>query len=148
MSNTGLTPKARASQSRRNANYRRTPNGMRVVWRLQDERTKNNKELINKAKDVECADCGGRYPTVCMDFDHRPGTVKAGNISGMLGQPVAKLLAEMAKCDVVCANCHRIRTAEHNPQRRYWQDRRAAKLAGEPARAQGEQLLLPKVLRK
>jgi hypothetical protein len=52
-----------------------------------------------------------------MDFDHRPGTTKLGEISKklyFLGEK--KLLAEIAKCDLVCANCHRIRTQE----RKHW----------------------------
>lgn len=60
-------------------------------------------------KDVPCLDCGGRFPPECMDFDHRPGEVKLME----MGETMRKLslwLAEAAKCDIVCANCHRIRT--------------------------------------
>jgi predicted HNH restriction endonuclease len=46
-----------------------------------------------------------------MDFDHRPGETKAFEISQMLGKVSMETLeAEIAKCDIVCANCHRIRT--------------------------------------
>jgi hypothetical protein len=48
-----------------------------------------------------------------MDFDHREGeeklfAVSAGGNKVRLSQ--SQLLAEIAKCDVVCANCHRERT--------------------------------------
>ena len=43
-----------------------------------------------------------------MDFDHLRD--KKFNISNSMGMPEAALLAEIAKCEVVCSNCHRIRT--------------------------------------
>jgi hypothetical protein len=59
-----------------------------------------------------CADCGMYYPYWVMDFDHVP---ERGSKSGPMtrfvsGHSVGKLMAEIAKCDVVCANCHRNRT--------------------------------------
>jgi hypothetical protein len=48
-----------------------------------------------------------------MDFDHPTDTVKTGEISKLLGGRVkgmAFILAEIEKCDIVCANCHRIRS--------------------------------------
>jgi hypothetical protein len=48
-----------------------------------------------------------------LDFDHRPDVVKEFQIGGNLQLgPTQRLLSEIAKCDVVCANCHRIRTHE------------------------------------
>jgi hypothetical protein len=45
-----------------------------------------------------------------MDFDHAPGT-KTFNIGRDRGSRSAHVVAaEIAKCEVVCANCHRIRT--------------------------------------
>lgn len=72
---------------------------------------------VNALKDVPCADCGGRFPAYCMDFDHVRG-VKVMAVSRMIRQAVAweKVLAEVAKCEVVCANCHRIRTQERRQQ--------------------------------
>jgi hypothetical protein len=57
-----------------------------------------------------CVDCGYREHPVAMDFDHLPGTKKLFNVSQALWRPLAKVLAEIEKCEVVCANCHRIRT--------------------------------------
>jgi hypothetical protein len=60
-----------------------------------------------------CADCGYNAHPAALDFDHLPGTEKLHRIATMAaGNCRAKIDAEMAKCEVVCANCHRIRTAQ------------------------------------
>lgn len=62
-------------------------------------------------KVLPCMDCGKFFPPVCMDFDHRPGTEKKFNISGGACLRRAEAFQdEIMKCDLVCANCHRIRT--------------------------------------
>lgn len=57
-----------------------------------------------------CADCGGNFHPVAMDFDHIGP--KLGNIASMVssGYKLPLIQAEIAKCQIVCANCHRIRT--------------------------------------
>jgi hypothetical protein len=59
-----------------------------------------------------CADCGLRSPhPEIYDFDHLPGFDKVAGVSALLTKGTFDgLVAEVAKCDVVCANCHRIRT--------------------------------------
>ena len=57
-----------------------------------------------------CADCGQRFHPVCMDFDHRPDEEKLGGISVMVYGCLERLVTELAKCDLVCSNCHRMRT--------------------------------------
>jgi hypothetical protein len=59
-----------------------------------------------------CADCGYRAHAVALDFDHRPGTVKHFNVADVKNYTLPELLHEVAKCDIVCANCHRVRTAQ------------------------------------
>jgi len=68
-------------------------------------------EIVAKAKDVPCMDCGVKYPKVVMDFDHVRGDKKA-NVSKMVANTVSveTLQKEIDKCDVVCSNCHRLRT--------------------------------------
>lgn len=78
-------------------------------------RAKRNKELWEKLrafKQRPCADCGNTFPEVCMDFDHRDPSKKLEAISRMVHRAVSweRLEAELAKCDLVCSNCHRIRT--------------------------------------
>ena len=62
-------------------------------------------------------DCGESFPTYVMDFDHRPGERKVGIISDLMQGPLDRLFTEMAKCDVVCANCHAVRSAQRHEQK-------------------------------
>ena len=63
-------------------------------------------------KSGPCADCGNRFETCCMDFDHKDGSSKLFNIGTMFAHHYSMELIkeELAKCELVCANCHRIRT--------------------------------------
>lgn len=58
-----------------------------------------------------CADCGSGFHPAAMQFDHLPGFTKEGDVSSMIGSVSRQRLdAEIAKCELVCANCHSIRT--------------------------------------
>jgi hypothetical protein len=76
-----------------------------------------NRKFLNDVKSDPCADCGIKYPPYVMDFDHVHGEKKfgLGMMSGK-GVSIARLQEEINKCDVVCSNCHRIRT--HNRRSR------------------------------
>jgi hypothetical protein len=76
----------------------------RATWR-------EHVRVLGKLRDVPCADCGRRFPACAMDFDHRDQRAKTSGVTRMVGRAgVARILAEAAKCDIVCANCHRART--------------------------------------
>ncbi|HEV3469292.1 MAG TPA: hypothetical protein VG148_08225 [Pyrinomonadaceae bacterium] len=68
--------------------------------------------LVWEAKRRPCQDCGGMFHPWVMEFDHRDGTTKEAAVANLASQgcPDAQLLEEINKCDVVCANCHRLRT--------------------------------------
>lgn len=58
-----------------------------------------------------CADCGGMFPPYVMHWDHLPGHDKTAAVSVMVGNRSRELvLDELAKCELVCANCHVMRT--------------------------------------
>ena len=83
-------------------------NKVSYVEKAKRHRT-DNRELIRQAKSVPCLDCGQTYPYYVMDFDHRENKeFTLGNYAAM-GRK--QILAEISKCDVVCSNCHRMRTA-------------------------------------
>jgi hypothetical protein len=74
---------------------------------------RRNRDYVTELKTKNpCTDCGYNYPAVCMDFDHVRGT-KVANVAALCSQGISleKIDAELAKCELVCANCHRLRTA-------------------------------------
>jgi len=77
-----------------------------------------NRALIDDLKAAPCMDCGGSFPPECMDFDHRPGEGNRREVGGMLRYTEVAIRAEVAKCDLVCANCHRIRTISRQRETR------------------------------
>ena len=83
------------------------------------KRDKQLDELINKYKSNPCTDCGASYPPYVMDFDHLDSDTKEFGICYMRRRRMAfdKIEKEIAKCEVVCANCHRERTNKRQPAR-------------------------------
>lgn len=75
-------------------------------------RTKLRLKIARIKESQPCMDCGFYYPAAIMEFDHLPGCVKIDTIARMVvAQRAWKVIeAEMAKCELVCANCHRYRT--------------------------------------
>lgn len=77
--------------------------------KLREKYKRINYRTFARLKRAGCADCGGVFPPCAMDFDHVRGTKWRGVGEIVCRNPV-KVLEEIAKCDVVCANCHRVRT--------------------------------------
>ena len=82
----------------------RNPEKYRESWtRVQEEK----KQLLLDARIGGCVKCGENDPA-CLDFHHRDGKRnKLGNIGEIRRFSNERILAEIAKCDVLCANCHR-----------------------------------------
>lgn len=86
-------------------------NKARYAAANKDRRNKLRQAIDAAKTGVPCMDCDIVYPPYIMDFDHRPGEVKLSNVSMLMNfASVEALMAEVAKCDIVCANCHRHRT--------------------------------------
>jgi len=72
--------------------------------RWADKKVEEFKEL--KAN-LQCARCGENH-IACLEFHHTDPTKKEGNVSQMAKKlSTKKLLEEIEKCIVLCANCHR-----------------------------------------
>ena len=69
------------------------------------------KLAVDKLKSIPCVDCNTIFPPECMDFDHINGDKEFG-ISEAVGCMYSwkRILKEIEKCEIVCSNCHRIRT--------------------------------------
>ncbi len=60
---------------------------------------------------VPCSDCGGVFPVWVMHWDHLPEFEKTDAISVMVTSRTREaVLEELKKCELVCANCHVMRT--------------------------------------
>jgi len=79
---------------------------------------------VLEAKDVTCMDCGVRYPFWIMQFDHVRGK-KEFALASVAGRALQKVKDEIAKCDVVCSNCHDDRTYKRDLEKRQRGERSA-----------------------
>lgn len=107
----------RNNRERLNANvraYRARRYAKEGAWRDSGAKASALKAWMKELKSRPCADCGGTFETCCMDFDHMDGHVKSYNIGSMFAHHYSRELiqTELDKCELVCANCHRIRTRD------------------------------------
>ncbi len=78
-----------------------------ILQRKKDAQARVNQIKLTKG----CADCGYNKNPVALEFDHLPGYTKIANVSRLiLSRSWEVTLAEIEKCEGVCANCHAIRT--------------------------------------
>jgi hypothetical protein len=87
----------------------------KVRERTNRKRTELKRKIWKVKEDSGCIDCGEKYPHWMLDFDHKPGEVKIDSPTKILHMySWEKAIIEIKKCDIVCANCHRIRTYTRN----------------------------------
>lgn len=90
------------------------------------KRVKENAEWVDGVKEASpCMDCHNFFPAVCMDFDHIKG-VKLKGVCWLVqnGYSREKIQEEIDKCEIVCSNCHRIRTHKSGRERPWYDKRR------------------------
>jgi hypothetical protein len=93
------------------------------AWLLKREKALRDRTywkvraLVDAKKDVPCLDCGGQFPPECMDFDHVKGS-KRFTIGASMQRGRTAVEKEMKKCEVVCANCHRIRSRSRRARKK------------------------------
>ena len=83
-------------------------NKQRYIDKAKFRRQKYAKE-IQSFKEVPCYDCGIQYPFYVMQFDHINGE-KEFDLANGASKSQATVIAEISKCEIVCANCHAERT--------------------------------------
>lgn len=84
------------------------PASRRFVRRKREELIKT----IDELKSEKCTDCKNKFSPWIMQYDHRETGTKIDNVATMVHnlKPLDVILAEISKCDLVCANCHADRT--------------------------------------
>lgn len=84
-------------------------------------KAKRNRDIYVKAvreflqsylREHPCIDCG-ESDLVVLDFDHKDPSLKVFHVAAAVNRKLKleSIKAEIEKCDVRCANCHRRRTA-------------------------------------
>jgi hypothetical protein len=71
---------------------------------------RNRRAYLSSLKTAPCTDCKRVFAPVCMDFDHVKGRKKA-NVTNLVTCSLSRLNSELALCELVCVNCHRLRTS-------------------------------------
>ena len=88
------------------AHYRNSHNTSRRKIREQ-----NARKVFEYLTDHPCVNCGESDPIV-LEFDHRSGSDKVDNISNLVTHSSwERIELEIQKCDVICAICHRRKSA-------------------------------------
>jgi hypothetical protein len=100
------------SKERAKKQYRDDVHGHREKTKLRKKEVRHrNREIVwEYFKNHPCVDCGETDPLV-LEFDHQRDKVDSVSMIAGGGSSTKKLLDEIAKCEVRCANCHRRKTA-------------------------------------
>ena len=71
-------------------------------------------EWYDTLKKEPCTDCQQEFDPVCMQWDHLPEYDKIERVSFIARTTMSKnkVLEEISKCELVCANCHALRTKQ------------------------------------
>ncbi len=114
----------------------------RIIARIAAQRDEIRRHVIQYLQMHPCVDCGCT-DIVVLEFDHQGNKVADISTYAMGGRSWEVVKAEIDKCEVRCANCHRLRTAEGWGSRRLLEEAIAlAPLAGLAPAARPMQLLL------
>lgn len=108
MSSWEQTEQGRAYRKR----WLKTPAGMEYQRQM---RYRERKDLLYfTLKNKPCVECFGWFEPCQMQFDHVKG-IKIKNIAQLRRCTTKSMLEEIKKCDLVCANCHALRTYKRRP---------------------------------
>lgn len=83
---------------------------------LKDRRQKLNLLKLDRC----CYDCGGMFPPEAMQWDHIPGKEKFFEVGTGERRKLSEVMDEIAKCQLVCANCHAVRTVSRRRKPKNW----------------------------
>ena len=107
--------KIRMRQRREDPHYRKLGAERMARWRDRNPEVNRErwerahakkKQILDQARAGGCVRCG-ESDLACLDFHHRDPSEKEGHIGHIRRFSVERINAEIAKCDVLCANCHR-----------------------------------------
>jgi hypothetical protein len=90
---------------------------VKVNYNTRRKKYRDNidKHIRTYKESIGCIDCGEKYPYYMLDLDHISNN-KSFNLSNYRSHThdIEIIKAEIDKCEVVCANCHRLRTYQRS----------------------------------
>lgn len=89
----------------------------RLLRQVGERRTEVRGKIIEYLREHPCVDCG-ESDIVVLEFDHVGDKVADISVYAGGGRSWARVKAEIDKCEVRCANCHRRKTRERSASRR------------------------------
>lgn len=107
----GLQSYCKACSKARRSHYYRE--NRETEEQLRDEWNRAYREwYISLKEGTPCGQCGGQFHHAALHWHHRDPSSKTASVSTLASNRAAKetVLAEIAKCDLVCANCHAVLT--------------------------------------
>lgn len=116
----GTTEADAAAWLRRHRRWRPKPAADYREYKREMDQARQRLARENKARFVarlgaRCMDCGITGDPIIFDFDHRDPIQKGWIPSKLMRCPNQETIErEIAKCDLVCSNCHRVRTRNGN----------------------------------
>lgn len=110
------SPKGKATRSKAHRRFYMTEKGqLRHMKVVHNGKWKRWAVGVLKMNMGGCVDCGYSVSPYALDFDHKPEFKKDTEVAQLAACSWGRILEEIAKCDLVCSNCHRVRTMNRNP---------------------------------
>ena len=109
----GLQPYCKECDRERSRKYyiKNKEKQKKQIYASRKKRSDKIREYIRSIKESNpCSDCGIYYAYYVMDFDHQRDKEFLISRSVTDGKTLDAVKEEIDKCEIVCANCHRIRT--------------------------------------
>lgn len=95
--------------------YKRDDHYKTRVKLAADKNRLAKRQQLSEILKSGCVNCGESDPIV-LEFDHIDPATKFMEVGNMMQSGYAwnKVLEEISKCQILCANCHRRKTAKDN----------------------------------
>lgn len=93
--------------------YNQNPHRLEQRRSVRKHYREQLKVWLASLKDLPCKDCGNKFPSYAMDWHHvgkKSSEAKFGMYRLAFARGKQSVLDEIEKCDLICSNCHRIRT--------------------------------------
>ena len=74
-------------------------------------RANHRRQVVNRYKRFKgCCRCGYKTNWLALEFHHKDYTTKRRTVASLMYSSWDEIKAEIAKCEIICANCHQIET--------------------------------------